>query len=542
MRSLCFLLLLCSGLQAQLPRITHGPSWRPRLVVGIVVDQMRWDYLYRYRDRFGPNGFRRLLNEGFTCGNTFINYLPSYTACGHACIYTGSVPAVDAITGNEWFDRNTRREMYCTQDDSVAGVGTLTAAGKMSPRNLAVTTIGDELRLATNFRGKVVAVALKDRGSILPGGHLANAAYWYEPASGNWITSSYYASQLPSWVDAFNAKKLPDAYYKQGWSTLYPLSTYVQSEPDEQPYERRPFGANAKGFPYRLDSFVQRNYGMIATTPYGNSLTREMALAALTGEQLGRDTITDLLAISFSSTDYVGHAFGPNSVETEDTYLRLDRDIAELLKALDRQVGPGQYLVFLSADHGVAHAPGFSNVHHLPGGSVETQLLRKKVDAALQLRYGHHGFVDAWINNQVFLNHPLLDSLNISVDSICRSVVETVAGSDGVERVFAMKDVQQIPLADAIRTRVNNGFYPSRSGDVQIIMKPGWITDGAMGTTHGSWNPYDTHIPLLWYGWSIKPGHSNREIHMTDIAPTIAALLHLQMPSGCIGNVIMELR
>ena len=289
-----FVIIIISGFtQAQTVQ-------RPKLVVGIVVDQMRWDNLYRFYDRYSENGFKRLLNNGFSCENTFIPYAPTVTACGHSSIYTGSVPAITGITGNFWWDNKLNRSVYCTEDSSVKTVGSNTAAGLMSPRNLLTTTICDELRLATNFKSKVIGVALKDRGSILPAGHSANAAYWYDNMNGNWITSTYYINELPAWVKSFNAKKLVDTYYKEGWSTMYPLNTYIQSTPDENNYENKPFGADVKGFPYNLNKFAGNNYSAVLASPFGNTLTAEFAKAAIINEQLGATATTDFLSISFS--------------------------------------------------------------------------------------------------------------------------------------------------------------------------------------------------------------------------------------------------
>ena len=542
MRFLFFLLLLSGIAVGQTSsKFNSGAPSRPKLVVGIVVDQMRWDYLYRYYSKYAPDGgFRRLINQGFSCENTFINYLPSYTACGHTCIYTGSVPAIHGITGNDWYDYKAGREIYCTEDSTVQGTGTNGKSGKMSPENMQVTTIGDELRLATNFRSKVIGVALKDRGAILPAGHAANAAYWYEGASGNWISSSYYMKELPQWVNDFNAKKLPNAYFKRSWKTMYPIATYTQSTDDEQEYEAKPFGADAKSFPYDLSKFVDKKFGIISSTPYGNSLTKDMAIAAINGEQLGQDSVTDFLAISFSSTDYVGHAFGPNSIEAEDTYLRLDKDLGELFRFLDDKVGKGQYLLFLSADHGVAHVPGFAKQNKIPGGGTNFGMIEKSLDSLIRKQFGDHKFILAEANNQLYFDHGLMDSIKIDRKAFTKYIIGYISKQQGVDRVFEINDVMNIPLVNEIRTRVSNSYYPSRSGDVQIILKSGWMSESATGTTHGSWNPYDTHIPLIWYGWKIKSGKTNREIYMTDIAATLAGLLRIQMPSGCIGKVIAE--
>ncbi|MBK5272760.1 MAG: alkaline phosphatase family protein, partial [Bacteroidia bacterium] len=310
---------------------------RPKLVVGIVIDQMRWDYLYRYYDRYASNGgFKKLLNQGFSCENTMIPYVPAVTACGHSCIYTGSVPAIHGITGNLWWDNEQQRKVYCTEDKSVKTVGSNSSLGEMSPRNLLVTTICDELKLATNFRSKVIGIALKDRGSIITAGHSADAAYWYDNTTGDWITSTYYMNDLPKWVKDFNAQKLVNKYYKQGWNTLFPLNTYSQSTVDNTSWEGTLGGE--KGFPYDTKDFVGKNYYPITTMPQGNTLTTEMAKAAIKGEQLGADDITDFLAISFSSPDLIGHTFGPNSIEEEDDYLRLDKELGDLLDYLDSNV------------------------------------------------------------------------------------------------------------------------------------------------------------------------------------------------------------
>jgi len=520
---------------------SQAPVQRPKLIVGIVVDQMRWDYLYRFYERYGDKGFKRLLNDGFSCENTFIPYAPTVTACGHASIYTGSVPAINGITGNNWFDYENYKPMYCTQDDSVQTVGSTTNAGAQSPKNLLTTTIGDELMLATNFKSKVVGVAIKDRGSILPAGHSATAAYWYDSKTGDFITSTFYMNALPTWVNDFNAKKYPDTYYKEGWKTLYPLNSYVHSTADINTFENKPFGQDKVGFPYDLSKFAGNNYSAVTSTPYGNTLTSEMAKAALVNEQLGADDITDMLAISFSSPDYVGHAFGPNSVEAEDIFLRLDKEIADLLDFFDTKVGKGQYTVFLSADHGAAHVPAFVKSKRMPGGVIDPTPAFQELNQLLKKEFGKADLVLDMINYQVNLNTRLFDGSKINIKAVKTYIVNYLSTMPGIDRVFDLDDVQTIPLNETIRKMVNNGYSHNRSGQVQVIFKPQFIEGfGAGGTTHGLWNPYDAHIPLVWYGAGIKKGLTNRETYMTDIAATLAAMLKIQMPSGCIGTVISE--
>lgn len=537
------LIVLSFSVPAQTTTAKRSPvnaPERPKLVVGIVVDQMRWDYLYRYYDRYAANGgFKRMLGQGFTCENTFIPYTPTYTACGHTCVYTGSVPAIHGITGNSWWDNRKLASVYCTEDKSVKTVGSTTRAGEMSPLNMLVTNICDELRLATNFRSKVIGIAIKDRGAILPAGHSANAAYWYDSKTGNWITSTWYMNELPKWVQDFNARKLPDTYYAKGWSTLYPINTYVQSTSDKKDYEGKRFGSDQPGFPYDLNKYVGKDYGMINSTPWGNTMTVELAKAAVTNEQLGADNITDFLAVSFSSPDYIGHNFGPNSIEAEDNYLRLDKDLADLFTFLDNKVGKGQYLVFLTADHAVAHVPGFMEENKLPG-RILNDGFKKEVKQLLKDKFGSDQLISSFANNQVHLNHPLIDSLRIDVKALKQWLVKYLEKQPGITRVFTFDELMTIPLPEKIRSMVANGYFPSRCGDIQLILEPGWIEGGKTGTTHGSWNPHDSHIPLVFYGWNVKPGKTNRETYMTDIAPTVAAMLRIQMPSGSVGAVIEE--
>lgn len=513
---------------------------RPKLVVGIMIDQMRWDYLYRYFDRYPEGGFKRLLGEGYSCENTMIPYMPTVTACGHTCVYTGSVPAIHGMTGNSWFDNDLKREVYCTEDSTVETVGSTSDEGKESPRNLLVTTVTDELRLATNFKSKVIGISFKDRASILPAGHLANAAYWYDHKTGAFITSTYYQKDLPDWVKAFNAQKLPDAYYKEGWNLAFPASTYTQSTEDSVAWEGTPFGKDQTHFPYKLSGFVGKNYAMLGTTPFGNAIIEEMCKAALTGEKLGQGDQTDFLAVSFSSTDYVGHAFGPNSIEAEDTYLRLDRTLADLLSTLDAKVGKGQYLVFLTADHGAAHAAGFLQSHDVPAGTVSLAAWRKGLEDRIEKVFYTPRLIRAVLNYQVYINQPLLDSMKLDRRRVESEIVGYLMAQPGVARAFALDRMDNEPLPETIRTAVEEGYNPRRGGDIQVIVQPGWMDGGKTGTTHGVWNPYDAHIPLVWYGWGVKPGHLNRTVYMTDIAVTVAAKLHIQMPNGAIGHVIEE--
>jgi len=519
---------------------------RPKLVVGIVVDQMRWDYLYRYYDRYQDNGFKRLLNQGFSCENTQVDYIPTFTGPGHSCIYTGSVPSIHGIAGNDFIIQATGKSMYCTEDTSVQTVGSDSKAGQMSPRNLLVTTVTDELRLATNFRSKVIGIALKDRGGILPAGHTANAAYWFDDKTGNWITSTYYMKDLPQWVKDFNDQKLAENYLKLDWNTLYPKDTYLQSTADSTRYEGKFKGMTAPTLPVKTSGMYKGNLGLIRSTPYGSTFTLDLAIAAINGEELGQHPVTDFLAVSLSSPDYIGHQFGVNAVETEDTYLRLDRDIANFLVYLDAKVGKGNYTVFLTADHGAAHNTAFLNDHNIPAGVWDDGAALKELNKFLFDKYKVDGLALSLANYQVNFNYSIVNYMHLDEDILKKDCISFFEKLPEVAFAVDMKKAATAAIPEALRSRIVNGYSIEHSGEVQIILKPAYFTghgsgdSGPTGTTHGTWNPYDNHIPLVFMGWGIQHGSLTRETHMTDIAATIAALLHIQAPNGSIGQPISE--
>lgn len=511
---------------------------RPKLVVGIVVDQMRWDYLYRYQKRYTDGGFKRLLGEGFSCENTMIPYVPSVTAIGHTCIYTGSVPSIHGIAGNNFVKDG--KKVYCTDDDSVKPVGTTRVAALMSPRNLWVSTIGDEMKIASNGRAKVVGVALKDRASILPAGHNPNGAFWFDDQTGCFITSSYYMDRLPKWVEAFNDKRLPKQYLSQKWNTLYPKNTYTESTTDENEYENGIREGVKATLPLNLPELYKKyGYGIIRNTPFGNSLTLDMAKATIDGEQLGADDETDLLTVSCSSTDYIGHQVGTHAIETEDTYLRLDKAIADFLAYLDSKVGKGNYLVFLSADHGAMNNAAFLQDRRIPAGSWDASATAKKLNHVLAKEYPEAGdIVKTVMNYQVFFNRDVIKSKQLDFDNIKQTVVNVLKEDPSVLYACDMAKASTESIPEEVKSRIINGYNRERSGDVVIILKPNFYAHGMKGTDHGAWNSYDTHIPLVFMGWGIKHGATTKQTFMTDIAPTIAAMLHVQAPNGCVGKSI----
>jgi predicted AlkP superfamily pyrophosphatase or phosphodiesterase len=515
------------------------PTWaqkKPALVVGIVVDQMRYEYLHKFYDRYSDKGFKRLMKEGINCTDNHYNYAPTVTAAGHASVYTGTVPAVHGIVGNDWIEVANGKKMYCVDDSTVQTVGSKSKAGIMSPRNLFTSTITDQLKMAQNYKSKTIAIALKDRGSILPGGHTADAAYWYDSADGYWITSSFYTKELPTWVQKFNLEGRPQKYINQGWNTLYPIKSYTRSAEDDSPYESKLSGEKAPVFPHDLKG--GNALEVLRSTPYGNNLTKDFALKAIEEEHLGKNGTTDFLAISFSSTDYVGHSFGPQSIELEDTYLRLDQDIADILTHLDAKLGKNQYLVFLTADHAVAEIPSYLKSKRLPGGSFDNGKALNEAKAALKQAFGDVELMAGADNYQIYLNHANLERLHISKEAVAKVLEKSFKNQAGFAELVDMRTAGLSPIPALYREMIINGYNQARSGDLMYLLKPQWFSGYKTGTSHSTVYAYDTHVPLLFFGWNVKPKEINQRTHISDISSTLANWLKINEPSGSIGKVI----
>ena len=512
---------------------------RPKLVVGIVIDQMRYDYIYRFWDKYSANGFKRLVNDGFFCKNTNYNYVPTYTAPGHSSIYTGTTPAVNGIIANDWFDRKMGKNGYCVTDNTVMGVGSAAEEGKRSPANLLTTTITDELRLATNKKSKVIAISLKDRSSILPGGHMANAAYWYEGSSGNFISSTYYITELPKWVQGFNTRQLPKKYLSEDWKTMLPIDEYVESINDDYAFETKFVGEEKPVFPHHLSDLISKNGGfaMIRSTPFGNSLLKDFAMETMTNENLGKSGTTDFMAISFSSTDYVGHAYGPNSIELEDTYIRLDKEISELLDFIDAQVGKKNALIFLTADHGAMEIPAYLQELKIPAGYVNEAKIADSLKKYLTTIYGVP-LVLQYYDQQVYLDHKTIETKKLKLQDVQNSVAVFFQKIPEVMETLTATELSATSFNEGTKALMQRGFNIKRSGDVLVNYVPGYGGYHATGTSHGSPFAYDTHVPLIFYGWNISAGSTVTPIVIPDIAATLAMLLNIQFPNGCNGKPI----
>lgn len=530
---IAFLLFLCAChfSEAQLRK-------KPKLVVGIVVDQMRYDYLSKYWDGFSEGGFKKLVDEGYVMANTHYHYAPTFTGVGHATIATGTSPAIHGIAGNNWYSRELKKGVYCVDDSLAKTVGSKSSAGEFSPKNLKVSTVADQLKLASK-NSKVLGIALKDRGAILLSGHLADAAYWFDPTTGNFVTSNYYMEQLPKWVTAFNKKRHVKGYLSTPWNTLHPIDMYQASTDDDMPFEALFKGKEKAMFPYDLPSLSQKNgLGIIRQTPFGNSFTLDFAKEAILQEQLGADGHTDFLALSFSSPDYIGHMFGPHSIEVEDNYLRLDKDLADFLVFLEQNIGKDDFLIFLTSDHGAADVPAYAkgNTGYFENLAHSTALQKTVLD-----EFGHN-LIEIIINDQVYLDQELIKENNVDEKRLRERIRIELLKQEGVVGVFDQK-MAACQTDEKICQKINHGLHPGRSGDITFIKAPGWLDDYTKkggGTTHGSPFPYDTHVPLIWYGMGVRSGRLFREVHVRDIAPTLSLLLGISMPNGAIGIPVAE--
>uniref|UniRef100_A0AB33JM53 Alkaline phosphatase family protein n=1 Tax=Prevotella sp. GTC17262 TaxID=3236797 RepID=A0AB33JM53_9BACT len=462
--------------------------------MGLAIDQMRWDYLYYYYDQYGEGGLKRLLKEGFSCENNMINYIPTVTAIGHASIYTGSVPALHGIAGNNF--RLGNKMVYSCADPTVQSVGSNSKAGMMSPRNMWATTIGDMLKMATDAKSKVIGVALKDRASILPAGHAADAAYWWDKSVQGYITSTYYMKELPAWVEKFNKANRP-----------------------------------AKD----VD---------ILGIPDGVTSTFKMAEATIENEQMGMRGQTDMLCVSVSSTDIIGHTYGTRGKENHAVYMRLDRDLAEFFNYLDKKIGRGNYLFFLSADHAGAHNPNVLRRNHIPAGGWDYKATMAALNNHLQQKFGVGNLFNDIYSTAMYLNHDATQKAGLDEKAVKAEAVDFLKADSQFVYVADLDNIASAPINEVVRERAINGYCRGRSGELLVIQRPNMlpykVSDDYIGTSHSAWNPYDAHIPLVFMGWNVKPGQTSTPTYITDIAPTICQMLHIQMPDACVGNAILK--
>ncbi len=570
--SLLLIIVLICGSFAPAQRRPAQPSStqsgqrakRPRLVLLIAVDQFRYDYLERFEDLYGPNGFRRLMRDGASWTQSNYDHMPTYTAPGHATMMTGAYPAETGIVGNEWPDRATGKNVMSITDSTVTMLGGTDPGA--SPRRLMCSTVGDELRLATNDRSKVIGISVKDRSAILPAGRHANAAYWFNPSSGNMVSSSYYFNALPNWVTTYNNARPADKYFGAKWERLLPESEYLKRAGADAPSWENigTIPGDTNTFPHTLTGGATKPdrafYNALDFTPFSNELLLDFTEQAITNEHLGQDEETDVLTVSFSANDYVGHRYGPYSQEAMDAALRVDRTIGTLLDFVNSKVGLANTLVAFTADHGVSPIPEHAAALGLGGARLNTADLMNAIRAAISAKYNPHKkdpdptsdyiykyeylgtLRDAFTNANLYFNYTALTRDGINLDEIEEIAGEAAIKVPGIARFFTRSELQQggVSVTDPIERRALHGFYPPRSGDLVIIPDPYKYLGETITATHGSPYTYDTNVPTILMGPGITPGRYYEAATPADIAPTLSALLAITKPSAATGRVLIE--
>ena len=518
---------------------------QPKLVVGIVVDQMRYDYLIRFSDKYGNRGFKKLIKKGFQAENLHYNYIPTFTAVGHASIFTGTTPYNHGIIGNNWYDKYLKKSIYCVDDNNYKTVGSTSKNGQKSPFRLQTTTLGDQLHLAQNMHGKTIGIAIKDRSAILPVGHTANGAYWFDGKDhGKWITSSFYMKKLPNWVHEFNQNGKVEAYVSQPWETYYDIATYTETIDDDNLFEGIFKGEGRPIFPHNIPKLRTKNgnYDILKSIPAGNTITTDFAIAAIEGEKLGNGTHTDFLSISYSSTDYVGHKYGVDSKEIEDTYIRMDLEIERLLDFLDKEVGKGKYTLFLTADHAVAQIPNYLKNLKIPADYIDNKQLENFVKDITLEKFGVDNLVENMSNFQIFINKETLKKNNLELRTVSDFIADNIIQFKNIYKACTAFTLRESEFTTGLMQAVQKGYNQKFSGDVIFVPNPATLSSyyQKSGTSHGSGYSYDTHVPMLYYGFGIKKGNTKKHIDITSIAPTISSLLQIEFPNGYTGKIVTK--
>ncbi|MCX7986561.1 MAG: alkaline phosphatase family protein [Bacteroidales bacterium] len=517
----------------------------PRLVIGLIIDNLRTDMLYRYWYSFENNGFRRLINEGTRFDYVNLNFFYTQTAPTMASLVCGCYPSSHGIIANEWYDDLSGKIQTATGDESVICVGSETSSEKHSPKKMITSTIGDELRLATFKQSKTFALSLDAMPATLLAGQTANGAYWFDIFSGKMVTSSAFQNELPQWIKDFNAKKLPDIYLQQTWNLLYPDSTYSRINfPDNSRYENGIKGK--KTFPYDLKSMSVRtdggkDYSLLKYTPMGNNLLKDFALTLIVNEELGKDDYPDLLLINFNTTEYIAQQFGILSYEFQDALLRLDKELAHLLGFIDSYVGKQNVLLFLTSPHGAAYPNKMMNDLGFRAGQFNAGQAYVLLKSYLKAIYGDGDWVKFWKGQQIYLNHQLIQQARVDKEKMQREVARFLLDFDGIGYVIISEQVSKNGTKQGVYGQLNNSFYLGRSGDVMYALLPNWTEMGESLAPHNTGYSYDSHVPLIFYGWYSQRQTVVRPIDMQDLAATIAAILKIPFPNACQGTPIPEM-
>lgn len=520
------------------------PSEKPKLIVQVVVSQMRFDYLNRYWEKFSDNGSKLLINEGTYCRNARYNYLLTQAYPGVATIATGANPSVHGIISDKWYNRNTGNEVEATADEKVNTVGGSFFSGKYSAKNLVTSTFGDELKL-NNANSKVISIALDAGSAILLGGHSANGIYWYDTEKGGWVSSSYFTEALPAWLDTFNSKGLAKLYTEREWKALQPIQNYEEADTTtvRSLEKKKSIAEKLKGM---MDGIIGKpqpktDYKALLENPYGNLLTKDLAIAAIVGENLGADEHPDLLCVTFSANRFIGGKFGPQSIEVEDTYLRLDKELEHFLTFINTTVGKENCLFVLTSDQGIASTPDYLEKSKIPGGYFDPKKAMVLLGSYLNALYGQGSWITGYHDKQIYLNRKLIEDSNLNLTEFQQKVADFMLEFSGVANSTTGHNLQNGNFANGIMVKFQNSYNQRRSGDVIINLEPGWVERNGNITSANSPYDYDSHVPLIFYGWKTKRKSVLTPVYLNDVAPTLSMLLGITWPNGASGTPIREM-
>ncbi|MCA1756817.1 MAG: alkaline phosphatase family protein [Bacteroidales bacterium] len=530
-----------------LSQTAYIPPDRPKLVVTLVMEQFRYDFIDRFSNRFGEGGFKMIINEGTYCRNASYDFFSTQSAPAHATLSTGTDPRFHGIIADSWYHPLRDAVVYCTSDSEVNPVGGSFENGLQSPVNMFPSTFSDELEMSTNGKSKVFGVSMRDHAAILGAGHAADAAYWFDDRSGTWMSSTHYIDSLPDWVRKFNEMNLPETYLSAGWTTLLPVEEYNGSISDTASWE---IGIGGKTlFPYRFDkgraSGLRRgnetDYSLLPLIPAGNTFTNDFAIRLIEEEQLGADDITDFLMIGYPVTDNIGHLFGPSSVEMADAVIRFDRDLAHLINFLNEKIGKKNYLLCFTAAHGVAGVPELLADSKVPSGRFSQNQALTLLRSYLNVIYGEGSWVKGYYEKQIYLNRTLIEDARLDLDEMQQTASRFLTQFSGVASAVPGSVIETGDFTRGYFRSIRNSYDPSRSGDIIINLKPGWIESGNFVTNHNSPYEYDIHVPLIWYGYTVNRMSVTRKVNMNEVAATLSALCRIQVPNACMGEPMTEL-
>jgi len=537
---------MAAGLSGAAGQGAYIPPDKPKIVIGIVIEQMRYDLLERFRDRFCENGIKRLLNEGTYYRNASYQYMIIQSAPGFATISTGAEPSYHGITSDNWYVPLNDELIYCTKDNSVDPVGGSYEDGLHSPVNLLSSTFSDELKIATKGSAKVYSVGIKENSAILSGGHIADGGYWFDNNTGTFMTSNYYVDTLPSWINDFNALNLPQSYLNTTWSPMNNLTDYSDCLPDSNKFEAGFDGINY--FPYDLKKMSlkglfnnKRNFSLLRETPFSDSFITEFALKLIEKEDLGKDDVTDFISIAYSATNYIGNRFGPSSVEMGDAILRLDREIEKLMNFLNEKIGKKNLLIYLTSAHGISEIPAVMSDNRIPSGYFRQNQSLQLLRSYLNVVYGEGDWVKGYHEKQIFLNRILIEDAKIPLEDIQRKVARFMVQFSGVSTAYPYSAFEANDYGNGNLRRILNSFSPQRSGDVIITLFPGWVEKSDYVTDYNSPYSYNVHVPLIWYGWAVNKASVLRKVNITDIAATLSSLCRVPFPNASTGEMLIEL-